>query len=76
MSDLPPLPPGFEPNTAGTIPAKARGKRVVVQLRNGSICGRDPVHSAAPSGWAADGKGGCRWSLKNGPFDIAAFKVL
>lgn len=70
------LPPGFERNVEGIIPAKARGKRVVVQLRNGSIAGRDPVSPASPAGWAADGKAGCRWSLKNGPFDIIAFKVL
>lgn len=60
----------------GHLPDKARGKRVLVQLANGRICGEEPVHSAAPRGWAADGKGGCRWTIRKSPFDIAGFKVL
>lgn len=50
----------------GRLPEEAEGKRVRVRLRNGS------VHS----GWAADGRSGCRWSLTGSPFDIVEYQVL
>lgn len=64
---------------AGTCPASAMGKRVVVELRNGSICGDKPVSPTSPPGWAADGKGACRWSFSTGPssqFDIIRYRIL
>lgn len=64
---------------AGTCPASAMGKRVAVELRNGSRCGEQPVANGAPAGWPADGKGGCRWSFSTGPssaFDIIRYRIL
>jgi hypothetical protein len=46
----------------GHCPDEARGRRVIVQLANGTICGTEPVTTVSPLGWAADGKGGCRWT--------------
>jgi hypothetical protein len=60
----------------GQIPDDARGKRVIVTLRNGRVCGRDPVGAALPNGWAADGREGCRWSRGNSPWDIVAYEVV
>lgn len=66
---------------AGTCPTRAMGKRVVVELRNGSICGDKPVSPTSPAGWPADGKQGCRWSFtKEGnpsrEFDIIRYRIL
>lgn len=60
----------------GRLPDEAKGKRVVVMLANGSVCGETPVSKETKAGWAADGKGGCRWSLTNDPFDIHWYRVL
>ena len=74
-------PPGFTENTgSGRVPLRAKGKRVAVQLRNGSVI-TEPVNKDTPPGWAADGKGGCRWSFLDpddpaAAFDIVAYKVL
>lgn len=75
------IQPGFTANTgSGRVPLKAKGKRVAVQLRNGRII-TDPVNKDTPPGWAADGKGGCRWDFLPDDhharaFDIVAYKVL
>jgi hypothetical protein len=60
----------------GRMPGLAAGKRIVVELRNGSICGEQPVGSGSPAGWPADGKGGCRWSLEGSDFDIVRYRIL
>jgi hypothetical protein len=57
----------------GHLPEEATGKRVIVRLREGSICGRQPVSPTAPRGWAADG---ARWSLTGHPFDIMDYEVI
>lgn len=59
----------------GICPEEARGKRVEVQLRTGKI-GKTDGASGTPHGWAADGKGGCRWTLSGSPFDIVRYRVL
>jgi len=69
------LAPGFRPNR-GSCPDEARGKRVIVQLRNGRIAGEKPVRDDLPPGWAADGKNGCRWSLRDNPFDIVGWRLV
>lgn len=75
------LPAGFLPNTTHRCPDAARGKRVAVVLRNGHVQS-EPVNKDTPPGWAADGKGGCRWthhrdtSSPSAAFDIMGFKVL
>ena len=57
----------------GELPPEAIGKRVRVVL----ACGLRPVDDPAmPPGWAADGRGGCRWSLTGHPSDIARFEVI
>lgn len=77
------IPAGFKPNTKGKLPDEARGKRVVVVLRNGKIAGAESVNGISPPGWAADGgpNKGCRWSHSHpddpcAPFDIWGYKVL
>jgi hypothetical protein len=60
----------------GYCPDRAKGKRVIVKLANGLICGRNPVSATTPPGWAADGPQGCRWSIAGHPFDIANYEVL
>lgn len=57
----------------GHLPAEAEGKRVLVQLVNGEICGREPVSVVAPTGWAANT---ARWTRSGHPFDIDAYEVL
>lgn len=46
-------------------PPDALGKRITVRLRNGEL-GRN---------WAADGKGGCRWSQLGYDHDIVEYEV-
>jgi hypothetical protein len=70
-------PEGFTLNT-GEMPPEAAGKRVRVILRHSR---EEPQYanetrSDLPPGWAADGKGGCRWTLKRAPFDIVAYRIL
>lgn len=60
----------------GHCPPGARGKRVRGVLRDGSRFGYAPVSNAAPLGWAADGRAGCRWELDGGPFDIVQWEVV
>lgn len=60
----------------GHCPEDAIGKRVIVRLADGSVCGRDPVSSTSPRGWAADGRNGCRWTLTGQPSDIAEYEVI
>lgn len=50
----------------GKLPKEAQGKRVRVRLANGSL---------SKGTWAADGKGGCRWSLTGSPWDIAEYEI-
>lgn len=63
----------MQPNP-GFLPRVAIGKRVRVLLANGAR-NREPDPSAPP-GWAADGKGGCRWTLTGRPHDIKEFEVI
>jgi hypothetical protein len=44
-------------------------------MAHGGI-GRCDPNPMSPPGWAADGKGGCRWSLTGSPFDIAEYEVI
>ena len=53
----------------GHCPPEAIGRRVRVRLV------RDERGVAAHD-WAADGRGGCRWSLTGSPFDIAEYEVI
>lgn len=69
---LEPLTKGMQMNH-GYIPAGAVGKRVVVELRSGRICGREPVSPTAAIGWAADTS---RWSLTGDDWDIIGYEVL
>jgi uncharacterized protein YifN (PemK superfamily) len=71
----PPLPEGFTANVSGHMPAELTGKRVVVQLRSGDIDGVEPVSTVTPSGWAADGRQGCRWTLLGVEWDVVAWKL-
>jgi len=64
------------PANPGFFPEVAKGKRVIVKLANGKVCGREPVTSTTPPGWAADGKQGCRWTITGHPFDIANYQVI
>ena len=64
----------MKPNP-GHLPEEAIGKRVRVRLSNGSIGASDP-NPMSPPGWAADGRGGCRWSRIGSPFDIVEYEVL
>ena len=62
----------------GELPREARGKRVKVKLRNGMVCGTEPVATGAPSGWHADerapGKGPpVRWRHDGSDFDVVAW---
>jgi hypothetical protein len=55
----------------GKMPADAKGKRVHVVLRGGyATRGREPA------GWAADGKGGCDWTLSQSPFSIVEWEIV
>jgi hypothetical protein len=49
----------------GHLPADAIGKRVRGVLRNGEQF----------SDWAADGRGGCRWTLRQLPHDIVQYEI-
>jgi hypothetical protein len=51
----------------GICPSEAKGKRVYVKLRNGMT---------PKEHWAADGRGGCRWTIgERHPFDIVAWHL-
>lgn len=74
------IPAGFQPNTTERLPLGAAGKRVAVVLRSGKVVS-EPVNKDTPPGWAADGKGGCRWTHLDpenpaSQFDIMGYKVL
>lgn len=53
----------------GYLPAAAIGRRVRVVL-----AGDAP--GTPPREWAADGKGGCRWTRTASPLDIDQFEVI
>lgn len=57
----------------GKQPRAAKGKRAVVKLRNGRICGAEPVSKETPAGWLIDGT---RWTLTGEPFDVEFFRRL
>lgn len=59
----------------GHLPPAAIGKRVRVRLAHGGLgaCDENPT---SPPGWAADGRGGCRWEITGDRFDIAEFEVI
>lgn len=57
----------MKPNP-GHCPAEAAGKRVRVRLANGQL--------NVETGWAADGRHGCRLSITGHSHDIAAFAVI
>jgi len=59
----------------GYCPEEAKGKRVRVQLANG-IRPKDNDGPGMQPGWAADGKGGCRWSRTGSPHDIEFYAVV
>lgn len=68
--------PKWKPNP-GECPRDAKGKRVVVKLNNGDVCGEDPVTTVTAAGWAADGKHGANWTRDpEWPFAIAEYYVL
>jgi hypothetical protein len=52
------------------LPEEAQGKRVIVELAGGQVHGEKPAGDAG-AGWAADGRGGLRWSLTGDPHDVA-----
>ncbi len=56
----------------GRCPDAARGKRVIVKLRNGRVCGVDPVGNALPTGWASQTT---RWTLTDSPFDVIEWEI-
>jgi hypothetical protein len=59
----------------GRLPDEAIGKRVRVILAHGGEGAVDP-NPMSPPGWAADGKGGCRWSRTGCRFDIEFYEVI
>ena len=68
--------PTWKPNP-GHCPREAKGKRVVVRLNNGNVCGEESVTPVTPPGWAADGKLGCDWTIdRQYSFAIAEYYVL
>lgn len=60
-------------NIRGRMPDEARGKRVIVTLANGRLCGVEPVTAVSPPGWAADTT---RWTKTGSPWDVASYEVL
>ena len=75
MTDVPCPSAGWKENNTGKVPRGARGKRVRVVLVGGGE-GRYDENPMTPPGWAADGKGGCRWTLTESEFDIAWYLIL
>lgn len=71
----PRAPKGFKRNQ-GRCPDEAIDKRVEVILANGSHIDPNVNGPGYPNGWAASGKGRCRWSLTNQPWDIEFYRVL
>lgn len=51
-------------------------KRIVVELANGEVHGKEAVSSSSAPGWQADGRGACRWTITGHPFDIGRFYVI
>lgn len=63
----------------GRKPGDAAGKRVVVELRTGEICGELPQTPTSPAGWAVEpqkGAPGVRWTLEGHPFDVIRYRIL
>lgn len=63
-------------NSTGEVPRGAKGKRVRVILLGTGEEPRYDDNPMSPMGWAADGKGGCRWTSTGDPFDITHYKIL
>ena len=64
----------MKPNP-GHLPEEAIGKRVRVVMAHGRP-GKADDNPMSPPGWAADGRGGCRWTLSGSRFDIAEYEVI
>lgn len=64
----------MKPNP-GYLPADAVGKRIRTRLAHGGIGACDDG-TTSPPGWAADGRGGCRWTITGSPFDIKEYEVI
>lgn len=65
----------------GYCPDDARGRRVLVRLRNGTEHGGQQVTVVSKLGWAADGRDACNWALdppgvRSREFNIAHYKVI
>lgn len=78
MTDEAP-PRGWKANELGVCPGLAKGKRVIVKLRNGTEHGREPVSKESKAGWPADesaGRGPVDWRLTGSPFDVVAWDFL
>ncbi len=69
-----PLRPGFRRNP-GRCPDEAVGKRVLVAQMTGEL-GRADDNPMSPAGWAADGRGGCAWTLDGSPWNIDQYRVI
>lgn len=74
----------MKPNP-GHLPEEAVGKRVRVVLEKDRASMREPEYAdklnpTCKPGWAADGRDGCRWSIKKRGFppshDIAFYEVI
>lgn len=68
----------WTPNAAGVCPVEARGKRVLVELHDGTFSGMVPASDVSPRGWAADGKQGCSWHVHSPPrpHNIRRYSVI
>lgn len=64
----------MKPNP-GYLPTDAIGKRIRARMAHGGIGACDDNPMSSP-GWAADGKGACRWTRTGSPFDIDEYEVL
>ena len=59
----------------GYCPEEAIGKRVRVRLAHGGMGSYDES-PMSPPGWAADGRGACRWTVTGDPNDIHEYEVI
>ena len=70
---------GWLEHDGGEQPARTKGKRVIVQLRSGKVCGREPVTSTSPPGWTADAPTRWKWEPEGSPartFDIVRYMIV
>lgn len=63
----------WKPNETGRCPREAVGKRVIVKLRNGDVCGEKQVTSVSPIGWDAKTT---VWADRGFAFDVVEYRVL